>query len=381
MKRSLVVTDARVWNAEAEYALSVANAEASLGGEVIIAAAAGSPVAAHVRPPLLLFDLPGVEPSRSPADFFANVRELSGLVSRRSFDVVHSSLATAHLEAALAGGRRAPLVHLRGGAGEPSGHAGNRFLYNTLTEAVVASSSRVAAWVVERLGVPRERVARILAPVDDRYFEDRSAGSTLPAELGIDPGAEMILNVARLAPVKGHDVLIEAMVIVHERFPGARLVLVGEPWSGQPDGLRQQARRLGVEEAVVFAGRRDDIPRLLAGATVCVSSSIGSEENSRAVGEYMASGKPVVATAVGVIPELVVDGVTGLLVPPRNHAALASGLSDVLGEPARAQQMGLEGRRVATESFSSGAFRAKLDALLGSVGPRRSARGVCGRAL
>ena len=140
----------------------------------------------------------------------------------------------------------------------------------------------------------------------------------------------------------------------------ARLVLVGNPWEGQPEKLMKQARELGIEDSVIFTGRRSDVSRFLDCATVCVSSSIGSEENSRAVGEYMAAGRPVVASAVGVIPELVVDGKTGYLVPHSDAGALAGGLITILRNPAEGRIMGEEGRRRAIEIFSDEAFGRNL---------------------
>jgi glycosyltransferase involved in cell wall biosynthesis len=364
--RSLVVTDSLIWTAETEYAVSVARAEARAGGDVSFA----SPGARFARflPGVRALDLPGTAPSRSPADFALGARWLSELARRERFDVVHTARATAHVMAALSVGRTAPIVHLRGSASPPRAHAANRFLYRRLTAAVVASSARVRQAVIERLGVPPERMHRLLTPVDASVFRPSVPEPALARALGIPNGAKVVMNVARLAPIKGHDVLVRAMASVVARCPEAVLVLVGEPWSGQPAALRAAARRLGIEASVVLAGRRDDVPSLLALADVCVSSSVGSEENSRAVSEYMAGGRPVVATSVGVVPELVEEGVSGFLVPPGDAAALASALSSLLADPARARRMGDEGRRLAVERFSCEAFSRGLAEVLEGAG-------------
>jgi glycosyltransferase involved in cell wall biosynthesis len=364
--RSLVVTDSLIWTAETEYAVSVARAEARAGASVSFA----SPGArfADALPGVRVLELPGTVPSRSPADFVLGARWLSELARREPFDVVHSSRPTAHVMAALSVGHAAPLVHLRGSASPPRSHAANRFLYRRLTGAVVASSERIRRSVVERLGVPAERVHRLLAPVDTSVFRPSAPDQAPTGGLRLPGGARVVMNVARLAPIKGHDVLLRAMASVVQRCPAAVLVLVGEPWSGQPGALRDEARRLGIESSVVFAGRRDDVPSLLALAEVCVSSSVGSEENSRAVSEYMAGGRPVVATSVGVVPELVMDGESGLLVRPRDPAALAEALSALLSNPARARRMGDEGRRLAVEGFSCETFSRGLAKVLEGVG-------------
>ena len=367
--RSLVITDSPVWTAEAEYAVSVARAELRAGALVTFI----TPGArfAEAVPDARVLELPGSSPSRSPADFLAGARWLSDLVRRERFDVIHSARATAHLMAAVSAGGSAPIVHLRGGASVPGGHPANRFLYRRLTRAVIASSARVREWVIERLGLPSERVHRLLAPVDTSAFRPCGRDAELARSLGIREDAAVVMNVARLAPVKGQAVLVEAMAHVVATCPRAVLALVGEPWSGELESLRRLARRLGLESSVVFAGRRDDVPSLLGLSSVCVSSSVGSEENSRAVSEYMAAGRPVVATAVGVVPELVRDGASGLLVPPRDAAALGRAISSVLLAPDRAARMGSEGRRLAVESFSAEAFSAGLARVLESAGVAR----------
>jgi len=237
---------------------------------------------------------------------------------------------------------------------------------------IVVPSARVRDWVVETLRVPSDRVHRILLPVADDHFAERSADGSLRTELGIEPGVPLIVNVARLAPVKGHAVLVRAMADVARRVPEARLLLVGESWAGEPEGLRSLARELGIEDAVVFTGQREDVTRILADAAVCVCSSIGSEENSRAVSEYMAAGRPVVATSVGVIPELVDDGTSGLLVDPDDPDGLGRALVTILEDRELADQMGREGRRLARERVSVESFAVRLGQALGDVRGERT---------
>lgn len=366
MRSSLVVTDSRIWTAETEYAVAVAAAEARMGAKVALAAPEGSAVAERDLGAVEFVPLPGQEPSRSPADFVASARAVAAVV-RRGCDVVHSSRPTAHLMAAAAVGRRVPLVHLRGSASRPSGSAANRFLYRRVTDAVVVSSGRVRDWVVDVLGVPPSHVRRLFSPVDTRRFTDVPPAD-LVSELGLAEGARIVTNVARLAPVKGHYVLLEAMARVVSDDPAAALVLVGEPWSGEPEGLKRRACELGIDSSVFFAGRRDDVPSILAASSVCVTSSVGSEENSRAVSEYMAAARPVVATDVGVIPELVRDGETGLVVKPNDADALAGAILALLADRESADRMGSRGRQVAGTEFSQEAFVEGLESVLTAAG-------------
>lgn len=365
--KSLLVTHSHRWNGETEYAAGVIRAELAMGMDVTVVAPRGSTLARKVSGNVRLLELPGENPSRSLIDFIRDVNWLSGLIKIGEFDIIHPSRATAHLLLALATRKRVPLLHLRGGAKRPYGHPGNRLLYRVLTDGVIVSSRRVERWVSRRLKVRPDKIHRILAPVDVNRYKPAPPDPSLYRELGLSPDTPIILKVARLAPVKGHPILLEAMAIVHQEFPRTRLVLVGNPWEGQPGKLIEQARALGIEDYVIFTGRRSDITRFLSCATVCVSSSIGSEENSRAVSEYMASECPVVASAVGVIPELIVDGETGYLVPLGEAPVLADGIMKVLRNPEAAREMGKAGRRRAVELFSEEAFGLRLSLVFKSV--------------
>ncbi len=365
---SLLVTHSPRWNGETEYAFGVIQAEVEMGIEVTVVAPRDCALARKVAGSVRLLELPGPNPSSSLLDFLRDLSWLSHLIEESGFDILHACRATGHLLTALAARHRAPLLHLRGGAKKPYGHPGNRLLYRRLTAGVIVSSQRVGNWMTGSLKVSPERVHRIFSPVDTERFRPRSPDLSLREELMIPGESPLVLNVARLAPIKGHLVLLEAMAEVCRRFPGTVLVLVGGPWQGQKERLQARARELGLEGTLILTGSRKDIPRFLSTATVCVSSSLGSEENSRAVSEYMASGCPVAATTVGVIPELVVDGITGSLVPPGDSDALAGAISGLLADPSRTRKMGAAGRERAKKEFSRQAFARRLFTALDSLG-------------
>jgi len=188
------------------------------------------------------------------------------------------------------------------------------------------------------------------------------AGRLLTIPNGVEPveradpvrlvEAPAILEVARLAEVKGQSTLLEALATVD-----AGAVLVGEDLEqggAYRSALERLAQTLGIRERVVFAGRRDDVPGLMAGCeVVCLPSR--AEGLPLVLLEAMAQGKPVVASAVGGVPELVVDGETGLLVPPGDVEALAQALRRVLGDPELARRLGEAGRRRVRERFSAAA--------------------------
>ena len=163
-------------------------------------------------------------------------------------------------------------------------------------------------------------------------------------------GVPVVGNVAALTGHKDHATLVEAMALLRPRCPEARLVIAGE--GELRPALEALVRERGLGDRVVFAGFRHDLDRLLPAFSVfCLSSRL--EGLGTSLLDAMAFGLPVVATAAGGIPEAVEDGVTGRVAPPRDPAALAEALADVLGDEERRRAYGAAGRRRFLERFTA----------------------------
>jgi glycosyltransferase involved in cell wall biosynthesis len=160
-------------------------------------------------------------------------------------------------------------------------------------------------------------------------------------------------NVAALTDHKDHATLLEAAALVSARRPEARFVIVGD--GERRAELEARARALGTAERVIFAGFRDDVDRLLPAFDVfCLSSHL--EGLGTSLLDAMCFARPVVATAAGGIPEAVLDGVTGRVVPVRDVRALADALVEVLSHPERREAMGRAGRERFLERFTADAM-------------------------
>jgi len=170
-------------------------------------------------------------------------------------------------------------------------------------------------------------------------------------------GAPVVICVAGFRAEKDHATLLRAFRAVVDGRP-AVLRLVGD--GPERPAAEALAAELGLEESVEFLGNRTDVDRLLADADVFVLASYAVENLPFAVLEAMAAGLPVVATDVGALAELVRDGVTGALVPPRDAAALARALTAVLADPDRAT-LGLAGRAHLQAEFAFDDFVARLE--------------------
>jgi glycosyltransferase involved in cell wall biosynthesis len=223
-------------------------------------------------------------------------------------------------------------------------------------------------------GVPAEKLRLVRNGIAVRATPPRSDGGGARTRLGLAATARLVLTVARLTEQKGHRYLLDAAASVVLRRPETVFVLAGD--GPLEPALREQARRLGLERYVVFAGRRDDVPDLLAAADLFVLPSL-FEGLPLVVLEAMAAGVPVVGTDIGGTREAIDDGRTGRLVAPGDAAALATAIGEALNAPAPvAAWRAAARRRVATEFGAARMARATAalyDEVLTPATPRRPA--------
>ena len=176
--------------------------------------------------------------------------------------------------------------------------------------------------------------------IDDLLEAERERG-TLRRELGLDRAAPLIGIVARLVSIKAHEVFLEAAARVRTAEPRSRFLVVGD--GERRAELERQAQALGLGESVLFLGWRADMKRLYADLDVVALSS-NNEGSPVALIEALAAARPVVATDVGGVSAVVRPGQTGLLVPPRDPAALADGILELLRDRPRAEALARAGR-------------------------------------
>lgn len=292
---------------------------------------------------------PGLRPPRPTA-----LRALWRVLDiRRTVDaaILHANTPRTNLYAALAGRlAKVPVVWHCRNLLEPGMHDTDR-RFAWLPDRIVCNSAAIAARFTGSRW--QSRVVTIMNGVDVAEYCPDLSGAAVRAELGWTD-CRIVAAISRLDVEKGHDVLLEAMRSVAARCPEARLVIAGraavDP-AVRHRALQRRIEDLGLGDAVRLVGFRRDIPQLLAAADICVLPA-SAEACGRVLLEAMAMAKPVVATASGGTPEIVRDGVTGLLVPPADAAAMAAALEILLREPERAGSMGVAGRRHAVAHFT-----------------------------
>jgi glycosyltransferase involved in cell wall biosynthesis len=215
---------------------------------------------------------------------------------------------------------------------------------------LIAVSKMIEA-KLESEGRTTAPIRRIYNGVDLSRYENQEPCCTLPEEYGMEPGSQIVGVVARLEPEKGHPTLLEAWPAVLRSVPDAYLLIVGE--GSRRDSLEALARDLHIAHRVVFTGRRDDVPAVTAALDVAVLPSY-REAQGLSILEALALSRPVVASDVGGIPEVITDGVTGLLVPPHDADSLAAAIVRLLRDHSYADTLGRAGHDMVHDRFDIG---------------------------
>jgi glycosyltransferase involved in cell wall biosynthesis len=242
-------------------------------------------------------------------------------------------------------------------------------LIGRLVDAYVAVSAANARYLVEEKRLPAGKVVVIHNGCDlNRFAPDRPVPAGLRRGLGLGETDPLLIVVGRLEPQKGHRVLLDALPAIRERHPQARLVCVGD--GSLRDGLEAVVRDRGLTDAVRFVGYRDDVADWLALADVVVLPSLWEGLPLAAV-EALAAGRAVVATAVDGTPEVVVDGRTGLTVPPGDVESLAAAVCRLLGDPGLRHRLGQAGRAWVQERFGQDRQVRQTEALYRALWERR----------
>jgi glycosyltransferase involved in cell wall biosynthesis len=295
------------------------------------------------------------------ADDEVAVRSLADWLRREEIDLVHAHMYRAEVigtRAAVAAGVPVILATVHSSrVRSPEDVALLAQLTPSMDRLIVPSASIEAK--VRSEGRSGARFATIPNGVDLSRFAAPAPPCVLRRELGISSSAPLLGVVARLEAEKGHRYLVDAMPAILRAHPDAWLAIVGE--GSEADALRAQAASLGrlVGSRVVFTGRRDDVAALTADLTLAVLPSL-REAQGISILEAMARRVPVVASAVGGIPEVITSGVDGVLVPPADPAALASAVVSLLDDAALRGRIGEAGYRTVVERYSIDAMVRRI---------------------
>jgi glycosyltransferase involved in cell wall biosynthesis len=309
----------------------------------------------------------------------AEVRRLHEALLGGRYDVVHTHHTRDHLLARLAvRGTRARLV-----ASWHRGHPIPTRSWNRLrlgprgAHGLAVLSHGIAEQARTGLGWPAERVGVLPGVVDTQVFAPRDAPLGLRAELGLEPEARVLGIVARLQPHRRYELLLEAFRRAHSEAPALRLVVVGRGTRAR-EVLEAPVARLGLADAVVQAGyRRDDFRDVMALFDSLVFLVPGSDGSCRAVLEAMAMGIPTITSRRELLPEIVEDGVTGVLVD-EDPDRLSEAFLGLWREPERAAARGKAARERALARYRVELHAERLERFYSGLVDSEPASGLSG---
>ncbi len=246
-------------------------------------------------------------------------------------------------------------------------------LYSRVLFTRIVTVSDSVRQTLLRCGVADGRIEVIHHGTDvEAFAQITQERKEMRASLGIPEDRVAVGIVGRIAPEKGHAVLLEAFGKVHTRYP-LQLVIVG---NGPDEALiRSRAADMGLADKVLFTGFRDDVNNVLNALDIVTVPSTWNEPCSAVVQQGMALSKPVIGTRAGGTPEMVLDGETGFLVPPSDPDALAAALAGLAGDAFLRKRLGAAGKERVEELFSLRVMTDKIEALY-----QREYESACGSA-
>jgi glycosyltransferase involved in cell wall biosynthesis len=360
--RILQLVSCRGWSSDAYWAARITRELERRGHAVTLGCRRGTERAVMDRARaegvqrVATFDFAsGVRPGADAGD----LRRLRRAVA--DADIVHVHRGKEHwlaaIAARLAGGR--PVVRTRHIVQAVSPHAGNRWLYGRATQLIVAVTEAIRGQCIAAGLLAPHRIVTLSGGADAEAFRPVGADPAIRRALGGEDGRPLIGMVSGLRVMKGHGVVIDAMARLARAGVRPRLVLVGR--GPMEPAIRQAIAQAGLGAQITLAGFAADLPATMAALDLAVYAPLESEGMSRVVFEYLAAGRPLLASRVGVVPEVLVDGEHAALVPAGDPAALAAALRALLDDPARRQRLGEAGRRLVVERFSGARVAAALE--------------------
>ncbi|MDA8434015.1 MAG: glycosyltransferase family 4 protein [Nitrospiraceae bacterium] len=354
----LIVNAGRGWGGIESHSVVLASDLAGRGHKVIVACTPGGNVRANLDAALPVADLEVVNAGDLPA-----ICRLAGIIRREGIEVVLANSGKEYWPAAVAAallGKKIVFVRHQTDRIRTT----TRLLINSRIDRVVAVSGAVRKALLGS-GIDEEKITVIHNGVSlDRFDPSRIDRAAVRRELGIGADDIVIGTVGKLHEGKGVYELLRAGAGIAEGTP-LTLLFVGD--GPEKEGIRREADRLGLAERVVITGIRRDVERMYAAMDVFVLASTCDEAFGMVIIEAMAMAKPVVATLVGGIPELICPGENGLLVPPADAAALRSALVSLLGNAEYAGRIARAGRKTAEDTFSEAALGRGFERLLASL--------------
>ncbi len=367
MKKTLNIlqlVNVRWYNACAHYAVALSSGLKKRGHQVILAGDRDSP-------PLQVAEKMGLEvfpdlylSYQNPGRFFYNLKRLKDLIEQKNIDLVNAHQGEGHLYAGLLKKlckKKYILIRTRGDHRMPKDNLFNRWLNERWTDGVITTAEVLYRSYSENFSLDENRLINIPLGIDPDYFVPMGKDSELKKSLGISNDELVVGILGRLSPVKGHRYFIQAAGEVLKSYQPVKFLIAGEDAQVKSYRLKELVHNMGISDKFIFTGKVEDPRKIISLLDIGVVASIGSETVCRVALEYMASGKPVVGTDINGIPEVVKDGINGLIVKPKNSQNMAQAILELLNDKSQRGSFGKASRVLVENEFSLDGFARKAE--------------------
>jgi glycosyltransferase involved in cell wall biosynthesis len=355
---SLQLISVRWWNANAYYAISLAEALHQAGLTSIVGGRGGSlPLQKARELNLPSFNDIDLE-TYNLYKIIRNILRIKKWMKEENIDLINAHRAEDIFYAVLAkkfSHSEFPVIRSVGDVRPPRRNFINKWLYQN-TDFVIFSCKAMYNKYQQVWPIFEDKSTIIYSAIDTDEYRVPSERPPLRKELGIAEEKMVIGIISRLSPVKDHQTFLEAAGILAKKYANLQFLISGEEAQFSHEDLFRVARKLNIQDKVIFLDRQDDIRDLIGIIDIGVVASKGSEVICRISVEYMAMGKPQVVTSINVLPEIIEDGKNGFIVPPGDAIAMAEKLSLLIDNHDLRIRMGSQARQIAESNYSYSAL-------------------------
>lgn len=349
----LQLINVRWYNASAEYAIQISKYLKNRGHNILIMCKEGIPAVNHAIESGLEVD---TTLSFRPMNFLTDLKKLKNISKNLNPDIIHAHHADGHaLAVVLKKFFEGPkIIRTRVDIRSPKKNFFNRFIHKN-TDRIIVPGELLKRKVVNSTGIDFEKVKVVYGGVDLKRFNG-NGGLEFRKTFGISEDTTVVGLLARLDPIKGHLFFIRVARELKKIFPHLKFIVAGKDAEYKKENLIQISKREGLDKDIIYAGFVDNVVSAIKAFDICVLPSFGSEAHPRVLFEYMACGKPVVASRVGIVGEIVDDGINGLIAEPADIKSFVDKIKLLVNSPGKRTELGLEARKKIERHFTIDKF-------------------------
>ncbi|MBF0545740.1 MAG: glycosyltransferase family 4 protein [Candidatus Riflebacteria bacterium] len=363
------------WSGASYYCLTLCKLLAQNGHEVLLLTEPGKPCNKAQEYGINYDDSLRLN-HRNPILYVHSLKRLKTVLRSFQPDIISSHINEGAWMAGMMARKFSPhavVIRSRSDIDPPKSHFINRFVHHQWTDHIIVTSLLHKRLCTKNLDFPQEKIDVVYGAINTEKFKPNlEAAKKFREELNVDYSTLIIGMVARLDPIKGHEYALQALRLLKAKNKKFLAIFLGYENERTFSWLHKTASQLEIGDQIRSFGFRSDLSSIINGIDIGMVTSIGSEANSRATLEFMATGKPVVATAVGVIPEIIFNEENGFLVPIKDPQTLSTSLARLLDDSSLRFNLGKQARSHIEKNFNLDRFFVRTEAIYKKVLEKRN---------